>query len=417
MRALLLAILGLVLLTAVAGAQAEWEWIGPSSTRTDVLAVDAEGAIFIGGDFSNMQVTEDEGLTWTELSGPFRLASAVAAPAGTLVCSDSRADGLWVTADKGVTWSRVSVHQPEEWVAVLALHPQTADIFATVQFVNLFYSQDGGYSWQPVAAPLNCIDYWDLAFAENGSIWVKGDASLWRSDDYGASWTDLAMPSECAYGGGLFVAPGPVLFLWGQDRVAYRFSLLRSTDLGVTWEPLSDGLPAPPYRQFTAMEDGDDGTLLLADILNGVFRSTDQGGSWEPYSQGLDGPETNITCLADRPGGGYYAASLYDGVFRRPHDVEAVPVSSEVPGLTSLKVSPNPIREETAVAFTLAAEGPARISLYDARGRCLHTLAAGDFGSGEHRLRLDVRDLAGGVYFCRLEGVGARLSRRLIMVR
>ncbi|MBM4131388.1 hypothetical protein FJ250_10255, partial [bacterium] len=246
----ILMILGiLVALSGAAAASDAWQWLGPQYSNTAVIAVDADGAIFIAGLYMGVVVSEDDGLTWTSVGGPGDPTEMVATTDGTVVATDNWGYGVWVTADKGVNPSRVIVHDQYEWVSQLAVHPLTGDIYAAVNNGGgIHYSYDGGYSWHPVAANLICTEYWDLAAGGNAGIWVKGDSGLWRSDDYAASWVSLPVPPEAELGGQLSFAPSFALFLVGYDADVGYSHLLRSWDFGQTWLELTDGLPGQECR-------------------------------------------------------------------------------------------------------------------------------------------------------------------------
>ena len=80
---------------------------------------------------------------------------------------------------------------------------------------------------------------------------------------------------------------------------------------------------------------------------------------------------------------------------------------------------PNPFREATVLGFTLPADGPVRLALYDCAGRCVRTLLDGPEAAGRRELRWDGRDahgvaLAAGVYFARLETAAGSVERKLV---
>jgi len=84
---------------------------------------------------------------------------------------------------------------------------------------------------------------------------------------------------------------------------------------------------------------------------------------------------------------------------------------------------PNPYRggEALAVRFTLPADGPAELALFDLAGRRVATLFRGSAAAGDHAARWNGRDAGGsraanGVYFVRLNtGSGERVRRIVVM--
>jgi hypothetical protein len=83
----------------------------------------------------------------------------------------------------------------------------------------------------------------------------------------------------------------------------------------------------------------------------------------------------------------------------------------------SLKVLPNPLQGIGCVEMMLAKGGDVRLSLFDITGRRARALAAGSFPAGRHRIALDVRGLAAGVYFLELRANKETLMQRAVLVK
>ncbi len=87
-----------------------------------------------------------------------------------------------------------------------------------------------------------------------------------------------------------------------------------------------------------------------------------------------------------------------------------------------LQAWPNPFNPRTEITFALAREQSVQVSVFDARGRWLTTLADGRLAAGEHRLSWDGRDaggrsLAAGVYLVRLRSDDASARLRVTLVK
>ena len=83
---------------------------------------------------------------------------------------------------------------------------------------------------------------------------------------------------------------------------------------------------------------------------------------------------------------------------------------------------PNPIAGEASVTFGLPTAQRVDLTIYDASGRAVRTLARGERGAGYHQVGWDGRDgsgrvLSAGVYFARLEADGQSLTQRVLRVR
>ena len=75
--------------------------------------------------------------------------------------------------------------------------------------------------------------------------------------------------------------------------------------------------------------------------------------------------------------------------------------------VASMNAAPNPARDQASFAFALGGAGRAELTIYDAAGRRVRTLAHVALEAGSHQLPWDARDESGrtcaeGVYFARL---------------
>lgn len=93
----------------------------------------------------------------------------------------------------------------------------------------------------------------------------------------------------------------------------------------------------------------------------------------------------------------------------------AEPAAGPGPGL-ALDVGPNPFENTTQVRYRLAAEGPVRLALYDARGREVERIVDGLRSAGPHLESLDGRGLASGVYSLRLDANGTVAWKKCVRV-
>ncbi|MFO7676394.1 MAG: FlgD immunoglobulin-like domain containing protein, partial [bacterium] len=84
-------------------------------------------------------------------------------------------------------------------------------------------------------------------------------------------------------------------------------------------------------------------------------------------------------------------------------------------------LGPNPARRYARVGYALPRAADARLTVYDASGRRVRELASGLHQAGEHVAAWDGRDDSGrevarGVYVCRLEVGGESAARKLVLV-
>jgi hypothetical protein len=84
---------------------------------------------------------------------------------------------------------------------------------------------------------------------------------------------------------------------------------------------------------------------------------------------------------------------------------------------------PNPFVASTAIHYDLPRSGPVWVGVFDVQGRLVRWLVPGTAqAAGPQRTHWDGRDAEGrvaasGVYFCRLEGGGQSLARRMVFLQ
>jgi subtilisin-like proprotein convertase family protein len=78
---------------------------------------------------------------------------------------------------------------------------------------------------------------------------------------------------------------------------------------------------------------------------------------------------------------------------------------------------PNPFNPSTVISYMLRVSGFITLKLYDITGRQVALLEEGMKEAGEHRLKFEGGELAGGAYFYKLSANGIEEVRKLILLR
>src|SRR5262245_16457797 len=190
--------------------------------------------LWVGTDDGNVQLTQDGGATWTELSkvitgvkdGTFvgKIVASAAARGTAYVSFDAHRDGdfkpyIFKTADFGKTWTPVVSGLPNDDASVrsLAEYPGKPNVLFAGTERALFYTLDAGAHWSKLTANLPTTRYddivihprtKDLILATHGrGIWILDDASAI------AEWTP-AIAGKRAH---LFDVPRATLMLYWED--------------------------------------------------------------------------------------------------------------------------------------------------------------------------------------------------------
>ena len=172
-----------------------------------------------------------------------------------------------------------------------------------------------GYAGEPITRDNTGVEVYGTIFAfeesphRAGLLWAGSDDGLVHiSDDNGATWRDITPPGMPEWGtvnaielsahdpGRAFIA----VHRYRQDD--FKPYIFRTDDYGATWTRLSDGSNGIPADHFVRVvrEDPDRKGLLYAGTEFGMFVSLDGGSSWKPFQLNL--PVTPITDLAVKRG-------------------------------------------------------------------------------------------------------------------
>lgn len=236
---------------------------------------------------------------------------------------------LFVSHDGGSSWE---LHRPfweqptrPDWQpggGGLCLHsivpwPDDPDRLAlAISAAGVWLSDDGGETWRhgnkglrgdylPEDAPEDtitlCIHDLQRAPLRPERLFMQFHGGVYRSDDAGESWIDIAEGLPSNFGFPLVVDPADpdsayVIPLTGsEDRVTPegRPRVWETRDAGATWTERGDGLPAEHayltvLRQaFDRAGSGDALELYFGTTTGEVFGSGDAGATWGPTAAHL----------------------------------------------------------------------------------------------------------------------------------
>jgi hypothetical protein len=68
---------------------------------------------------------------------------------------------------------------------------------------------------------------------------------------------------------------------------------------------------------------------------------------------------------------------------------------------------PNPFNPSTIIKFGLATDSKVSVKVFDILGREVATLLNGSLEAGSHEVQFNAKNITSGVYFYKIEAVGA----------
>ncbi len=297
-------------------------------------------ALRLGHFGCKLHRSDDGGAHWTEIAAPaypatedgtgatldmiWVLAAGGASAPGE-IWAGTLPGGLFVSRDRGDSWALVQSlwERPERanWFGGGYDHPGIHSILVDprdprrltlgISCGGVWLSEDGGSSWSqgghglraaflpPEAAydPVSQDPHLLAACAaEPDRIWCQHHNGIFRSDDRGATFTEV-LPA----GFGFAVAAHPsepdtawfVPAVKDECRVPQdaRLSVARTRNAGSSFDTLDHGLADQPrydlvYRHALAV-DGTGARLAMGSTTGNLWTSDDGGARWESVSGGL----------------------------------------------------------------------------------------------------------------------------------
>jgi photosystem II stability/assembly factor-like uncharacterized protein len=312
-----------------------WQSIGPFggdyATRV-IIPRESTTRIYATGAKEIFR-SDDYGNHWTNISNISR-SSGYSGSEASLIISRADTNVLYVIAngqsvlrssDAGDSWQymyRDSIH------SLVFLDPRDSNVLIARKYLSNPYLQafvkstDGGNSWSDLSRgidttmgrlllyvnPFSLNSMLAFQAVSYGSDVVRGYL-LYRTNNGGESWVKVtALDSSRTMTGAAFDAQNPDVF-YVQSGEAPS-GILKTTDAGLSWFSIGNGLPSPPTYRYHLVTDPSRSSVLYTYDNNNLYRSSD-GGLGFTQLHSFDGVR-RITSITVDP---HDPASIFVGTF------------------------------------------------------------------------------------------------------
>jgi photosystem II stability/assembly factor-like uncharacterized protein len=175
----------------------------------------------------------------------------------------------------------------------LAIEPADPNrIYAALEVGGAARSADGGKRWELVNRQfLGNVDLMDLHGVALGSpradtLFIANRVGVWRSQDRGERWENLHLEkfSPICYSRGVQVAlndPNTLYACVGRNFGSEEGGVLRSTDLGETWDRFDRGVTVGSTTFGVAINARHPEQVYFCTRRGQVFGTHDGGASWQ----------------------------------------------------------------------------------------------------------------------------------------
>jgi photosystem II stability/assembly factor-like uncharacterized protein len=389
--------------------------------------------IFHGPSGGDVFYTNDGGISWspdTSLSGWIKSCEFINESVGYMTTRD----WPWLvyrTIDSGINWKLIYENNYDstgfEFYGTDMFVSSSEEVWAVGYFWNqdsnaagIFYTIDGGESWDFYWKYLNTDDVWMNLFSIqiiNNVIWAAGengyivsivDPDSFRINKYP---TDLPLSeiyfSDSNHG---WISGG--YGHWDD----FQPLLLKTGDGGKTWDKQED---FPYIGNEFFFRDSLKGWMVGYDRNHeGIILATNNGGkSWFLQADQLLAPLNAIHFIGDY---GWAVGDL--GQVLKTEDGGASWVDdgndTQNPDKFSLEQNyPNPFNPRTIINYKLPITNYVDLSIYNLLGQKVVTLVSEKQQAGSYQVEWDASGFASGVYYYRIEAGKFVAVRKMVLLR
>jgi photosystem II stability/assembly factor-like uncharacterized protein len=305
-----------------AGRRRLWAGTGTEHFGATLRSSDDFGRTWTNPESTPVRFPEDSGLALKRI---WQIRPAGPAQPDILYCGVEPA-ALFVSGDAGGSWSLVQgLHDHPhraQWQpggGGLCLHTIVLDpsdpkrLLIAISTGGVYRSDDGGRTWQvknqgvraefmPDKYPEfgQCVHKVVMHPSKPRRLFLQNHWGLYRSDDAGDSWRDIAkgVPSDFGFAMAMHPHDPDTVYIVPIESDQFRCTpegklrVYRTSDAGGSWQPLSRGLPQQGAYENVLRDAMEADELNPAGVYFGtrsgaVYGSNDGGARWSAIASGL----------------------------------------------------------------------------------------------------------------------------------
>jgi photosystem II stability/assembly factor-like uncharacterized protein len=378
-------------------------------------------------------ISTDNGNSWSFGSGdtvPLVVTSMVAV--GTdLVVGSNNPGGSYFSTNLGHTWNSNTLNFPNPILTRYGISSLAAigtTIFAATAS-GAYEQAVPGAAWTPDTVGMVPTGTGGLPsalslFVSGSNFFMgTGEGGAYLSTNDGVSWSPISDGLPTSYFDGTtiyrFAAAGTAIFAVAIDTEQVSLDIYVTKNNGQFWSKAN----LQSYRWMNIPSFCSSGQNLFVAADSSVYVSSDNGANWVPSNEGFSpsNGDAGYVISMDTSGPNLVIGTFANGVWTRKlsdFGNSSVTASSIPYAGLSLSLSENPaLGSEDKIIYTLSDAGTAEVMVMDELGHNVRMLQNGPAMSGQNIVVIDPLTFEPGTYFVRVVSNGMSAMQKLAIAR
>jgi len=407
-----------ILLTSKAFSQNFWEYKGLNGTFIGYITEDNTGRLYASewqGSGDSVFFSDDGGEQWQsygEVNDSFyiNISSMVALDNNDIILSAwaMQGGGIYKSTDGSLSWMPKNTGMSAKGVDKII---KSSDSIYAGATDGVYLSIDDAESWIKLNVEPDSFYVWDIAKSGNGKLFAIDFEDALRSTDNGVTWDTINNGIEASQFISLVISDEKYLLLGAESIGIYK-----STDWGANWV-------LKKLVSVRTMTTNSSGYIMAGVDFEGLLLSTDDGESWQQMNSGLPSPTWINSVYFDREGYAYCSVHNF-GIYKSTSPVTSVDEVMDIQPkeFKLFQNYPNPFNPSTKIKFTIPIvktghSSSVQLVVYDVLGNKIATLINEEKTAGTYEVKFSGSALTSGIYFYRLQVNDYFAVKKMLMIK
>ncbi|MCX7874526.1 MAG: choice-of-anchor A family protein [Melioribacteraceae bacterium] len=377
-----------------------WKEVGSFAQGESVYSMTYDNNSTYAGTFGGkVYESKDNGLNWSTITKGLNVAWI-----WSLTTLDKT---LFAATEKGVyqydgsNWTITNLKETD----VRAIASNGNKLYAGTWGKGVYVSEDKGKTWTELNENLSNKAVQTIAVNKNGDLFagtagggvfkIFNGENRWYQYNVGNNQiTSIAITNESivasTYGGGVYT----------------------SNDNGSNWQRT-----ALTQNYIYSSTVDKNGKLYLSSWTSGVFTSEDKGSNWQPLGMGGMGVSSLVAAFNSKD---VIAGTKEGKIFKITFNATNVENDNSLPNEFELMQNyPNPFNPETNIRYKISYDTEVKLKVYDILGREVANLVNEFQKRGTYNYKLSIKNhnLSSGVYFYQLKAGDFVDTKKLMIIK